>query len=114
MSVDILETNWKPMPKHGSMLLYVRTKIINTVLGIYNLGSTETIRLIRTGAQDGHLEYSSRHSRQAVLTSAEGGVFWRRWCGAHFSREWGVLAKVVWCSLQPRVGCFGEGGVALT
>ena len=48
-----------------------------------------------------------------VLTSAEGGVFWRTWCGAHFSRGWGVLAKVVLRSLQPKVGCSGEGVVAV-
>ena len=71
-----------------------------------------------------------------MLTSAEGGVFWRRWCCAHlsegvvavlipakggafwrsccapYSRGWRVLAKVL-CSLQPKVGCFGQGGVVL-
>ena len=42
-------------------------------------------------------------------------MFGRRWCRyARFSHRWGVLAKVVSCRLQLRVGCLGEGGVVQT
>ena len=50
-----------------------------------------------------------------VLTSAKGGLFGRWWCRAHFSRGWGVWAKVWLCSFRQKAGSvFGEGVAVLT